>query len=674
MPEKDHEEVRLRSVALQNARSIRLARRRAEETLRKQSEWLRVTLSSIGDAVISTDAEGSVSFMNGVAESLTGWTQNDALGQTLGNVFHIVNESRREGVESPVMRVLREGAVVGLANHTLLIAKDGTERPIDDSAAPIYDEKGRIAGCVLVFRDVTERRRAESKLRRSERELADFFDNANIGLHWVGPNGIILRVNQAELDLLGYKRDEYVGRHIAEFHVEKALIGAMLARLTHGEAVRECPARMRRKDGSICDVLINSSALFEDGKFIHSRCFTLDISELKRAEQALADASRRKDEFLTTLSHELRNPLAPIRNAVQILKTLDSTEPKLRWCRDLIDQQVNLMSRLMEDLLDVSRVMNERLPLRKQLVELHTVIEDAVQVSRPFAEAGGHRVTMDLPTQRMMLDGDPARLIQVFANLLNNAAKYMEDDGAIQIKGKVVSPTERNGMQEVVVSIKDSGIGIAPEMLPHLFDMFFQVDRSRERHYGGLGIGLTLARSIVELHGGRIEANSGGLGKGSEFFVRLPLVKKAGERLQDSGTAGKPGNPRSRRWSGLVLVVDDNKNQVESVAALLKIFGCEVRAAHDGLSALEVLKEFVPEFALIDIGLPGIDGLELARRIRQVNEYKNIVLIAQTGWGRDEDREESRRAGFNYHLTKPLNFQLLEKILTERGPRPESSA
>ncbi len=232
MAATDHEEARLRSVALQNARSIVLARRRAEEVLRKQSEWLRVTLSSIGDAVISTDAHGLVSFMNGVAESLTGWTHNEAIGQALDAVFRIVNESTREGVENPAMRVLREGAIVGLANHTILIAKDGTERPIDDSAAPIYDEKGYIAGCVLVFRDVTERRRAEDALRRSERELAEFFENANVGLHWVGPDGIILRANQAELDLLGYSREEYVGRHIAEFHVDQPEIDKILDSLT----------------------------------------------------------------------------------------------------------------------------------------------------------------------------------------------------------------------------------------------------------------------------------------------------------------------------------------------------------------------------------------------------------------------------------------------------------
>jgi len=668
MAATDHEEARLRSVALKNARSIDLARRRSEEALRKQSEWLRVTLSSIGDGVISTDAEGRVSFMNGVAESLTGWTRNEASGQVLDDVFRIINESTREGVENPALRVLRDGAIVGLANHTILIAKDGTERPIDNSAAPICDDKGCIAGCVLVFRDVTERRRAENALRRNERELAEFFENANVGLHWVGPDGIILRANQAELDLLGYSREEYVGRHIAEFHVDKPVIEKILACLLRAENLHQYPARMRCKDGSIRDVLINSSGFLENGKFIHSSCFIHDITERKRAEQKLADANRRKDEFLATLSHELRNPLAPIRNAVQILNTISPATPTLEWCRDLIDKQVSQMARLMEDLLDLTRITRSTLELRKQPADLRAVIDGAIETSRPLIEAGRHKLTVDLPAQKMMLDGDPARLMQVFANLLNNAAKYMEADGQIHVKAELVRRVEQDGLQEVVVSIKDSGIGIAPELLPHVFEMFFQADRSKERHYGGLGIGLTLARHIAELHGGGIEVNSDGLGKGSEFVVRVSLAKESGQRDQVSVSAAKDINPRSRRLSRSVLVVDDSKNQVESIAMLLKILGCEVRAAPDGLSALEALKEFVPEFALIDIGLPGIDGFELARRIRKVNEFRNIVLIAQTGWGREEDRAESRQAGFDYHLVKPLDFQLLERIL--RGARP----
>ena len=642
-----------------------LARRRAEEALRRQSEWLRVTLSSIGDAVISTDIDGLVSFMNGIAEIMTGWTLNEALGQALDDVFSIVNESTREKVENPAARVLREGATVGLGNHTILIAKDGTERPIDDSAAPIRDETGRISGCVLVFRDVTERRRAERDLSRSERELAEFFENANVGLHWVGPDGIILRANQAELDLLGYPREEYVGHHIAEFHADRPVIDALLTRLMAGESLHEYPVRLRCKDRSIRHVLLNSSGFFDNGKFIHSRCFTHDITERQRTEEILAEANRRKDEFLATLSHELRNPLAPIRNAVQILKTISPATSTLEWCRDLIDKQVSQMARLMEDLLDLTRITRNTLELRKQPADLRAVIEGAIETSRPLIETGRHKLTINLPGQKMMLDGDAARLMQVFANLLNNAAKYMEADGQIQVTA-VVRRTAQGGLQEVVVTIKDNGIGIAPELLPHVFEMFFQADRSKERHYGGLGIGLTLARHIVEVHGGAIEVRSEGLGKGSEFVVRLPLGKEpAAERDQDRVTSGRYTNLRSQRLSRSVLVVDDNKNQVESIAMLLKILGCEVRAAHDGLSALEALKEFVPEFALIDLGLPGISGFELARQIRQVEKFNKVTLIAQTGWGREEDRAESRQAGFNYHLVKPLDFQLLEKILTD---------
>ena len=405
------------------------------------------------------------------------------------------------------------------------------ERPIDDSAAPIRDDTGRISGCVLVFRDVTERRRAEHDLSRSERELAEFFENANVGLHWVGPDGIILRANQAELDLLGYGREEYVGRHIAEFHADRPVIDALLTRLTAGESLHEYPARLRCKDRTIRYVLLNSSGFFDNGKFIHSRCFTHDITERQRAEEILAEANRRKDEFLATLSHELRNPLAPIRNAVQILKTISPATPTLEWCRDLIDKQVSQMARLMEDLLDLTRITRNTLELRKQPADLRAVIEGAIETSRPLIESGRHKLTVNLPGQKMMLDGDAARLMQVFANLLNNAAKYTEADGQIHVTA-VVRRAAHNGLQEVIVTIKDNGIGIAPELLPHVFEMFFQADRSKERHYGGLGIGLTLARHIVEIHGGVIEVKSEGLGKGSEFVVRLPLAKESGERDQ----------------------------------------------------------------------------------------------------------------------------------------------
>ena len=293
---KDEEEEQLlKNVTLQGARSIYLARKRAEEelvrakdALAKQSELLRVTLTSIGDAVITTDTEGKVETLNPVAEELTGWTQSEALGRPLAEIFKIFNEKTRKPVENPAERALLEGRVVGLANHTVLVSKSGTETPIDDSAAPIRDEEGRVHGVVLIFRSVAERKIAERALRESEQELADFFENASVGMHWVGPDGTILRVNQSELNLLGYSPDEYLGHHIAEFHVNQNVIADILRRLAAGEILRDYEAQMRCRDGSIKDVLIDSSVLWKDEQFMHTRCVTRDITDRKRAEEAQA--------------------------------------------------------------------------------------------------------------------------------------------------------------------------------------------------------------------------------------------------------------------------------------------------------------------------------------------------------------------------------------------------
>ena len=288
MPDRDDEEERLRTVALQNARSIVLARQRAAQALREQSNWLRITLASIGDAVISTDAEARVVFMNAVAESLTGWSAVEAQGRPLSEVFRIVNEETRLPAENPALRALREGTILGLANSTVLIARDGTERPIDDSAAPIRDEAGVSAGAILVFRDVTERRGAEVALRRKEAELRDFVESATVGMHWVGADGTILWTNRAELELLGYAAEEYVGRNIVEFHVDRPVIDDILRRLLNKEEIRSREARLRCKDGSVKHVMINSSGLWEGDRFLHTRCFTHDITDRKRVEEAQA--------------------------------------------------------------------------------------------------------------------------------------------------------------------------------------------------------------------------------------------------------------------------------------------------------------------------------------------------------------------------------------------------
>ena len=1179
-----------------NQTAIVVQRRQTEEQVRAQQEWLRVTLSSIGDAVIATDTRGRVTFMNGIAQQLTGWTEEDAEGKPLVSVFQILNEQTRQPVESPVEMVLRDGVVVGLGNHTVLIAKGGEERPIDDSAAPIKDAAGKIIGVVLTFRDVTEQRRAEREIRqsearnrailetaldcvitmdhagkvvefnpaaektfgyrrdqiigeelcefiiprslrerhragmahylkmgegpvlgkrlelpalradgtefaaelaicriptdgpplftaylrditeqkraehhrnarlamtqalseaatveagasgvlravcenvgwdvgffwnvsdegdrlmcrarwhnrdaavtefetiscsrtfekgeglpgrvwaslkpawisdlsqdtnfprltsavqcglhsafaypivvgdqflgviefftkciretdadllemmgtlagnigqfierrgaeeerrRSEQELADFFENATIGLHWVGPDGTILRANRAELDMLGYSREEYIGRSIADFHVDEGVICDILNRLKAGEKLEEYPARLRCKDGSIKDVLIDSSVLWRDGKFIHTRCFTrditerkqaeaiaraqeqrtttilesitdafcslnrdwrfvyanreaekllgctrdyligknhweeypatlgtdvernfrravvenvtvkfehfyaphdrwyeihaypspdglsvyfrdvserrradaamreseeklrlladtipqlawmarpdgyifwynrrwyeytgttpdqmegwgwqsvhdpvqlpkvlerwkgsitsgepfdmvfplkgadqqfrpfltrvnplrdeqgrilywfgtnTDISEIKRMEEALRDADRRKDEFLATLAHELRNPLAPIRNSLNILRMTGGGAGADRL-HEMMERQVAHMVRLVDDLLELSRISRGKIELQKQDVDLSAIIRHAVETSKPFIEAGGHQLTVSLPTERLTVNGDLVRLAQVFANLLNNSAKYTNPGGRITLTGK------RDG-SDLIVSVRDTGIGIPREMLGRVFEMFAQVNNELSRTQDGLGIGLNLVRTLVTMHGGTVEARSDGLGQGSEFIVRLPLSVTPGA---ESAAALPIATSDQKTSTRRILVVDDNRDSADSLGMLLKFLGADIHLAYDGPSALDAMRIFRPSIVLLDIGMPGMNGFEVARRIRQMPQGDKVRMIALTGWGQAEDRRRSEEAGFDHHLVKPVDLSALQGVLASLG-------
>ncbi len=1349
-------------------------RKQHQEELRKQQEWLRVTLESIGDAVIATDAEGRVIFVNAVAEGLTGWSQREAQDQRLETVFEIYHEETKAPVENPVTKVLREGSISGLGNHTVLVAKDGTERPIDDSAAPIRDTSGKIVGVVLIFRDVAEQRRSEREIRTSEarkrailetsldciitmdhegnivefnpaaertfgfrredvigkelgelivppslrerhrrgmahylatgegpvlnrriempavradgtefpielsiiripmdgpalftaylrditesaradryrnarlaitqvlsqaksieecasgalrgvcqnlgwdfgafwsqtpdgqslrflegwcrpdvsfgafeatcrtltfqrgvglpgrvwasseaawiedvlhdsnfprlapaasngvhaafacpvvvggetvgvieffstqirqpdahllelmnsicgqlaqfierhraegevrqreQELSDFFENATVGLHLVGPDGIILRANRAELELLGYRWEEYVGRPIADFHVDEAVICDILDRLKAGERLTEYSARLRCKDGSIKDVLIDSSVLWKDGQFVHTRCFTRDVTERRAAEaklreqerrtgtilesitdaffaldqswrfiyvnrqaeyflertredllgknlweeypptlgsdferyyrsaiaenvtktfeafypphdrwyevhaypsvdglavyfrdaserrrvqaalqeseeklrllantipqlawmahpeghifwynqrwydytgttpaemegwgwqsvhdpavlpkvlaqwkrslesgepfhmvfplkrgqdqkfrpfltrvnplkdekgrvlywfgtntditeqmeaqevlrqreahqrflsdvsaafvsslhyqsileqvadlsvpalgdfcffdllsddgrlerltwkhvdagkthlrdqatafvpdknaenhpisqsmrsgktnvtqdisdewlqeiatspehlqflrdlnpsslvtvplsvgnrplgaltfgysisgrrygpeevqlageiarraaltvenaklyDVLRDTDRRKDEFLATLAHELRNPLAPIANSLQILKMARVNPAMIQETRDTMERQLNHLVRLVDDLMDVSRVMRGKIELRKERIELASIIARAVETVQPAIELQEHQLSVDLPPESLPLDADPMRLAQVVGNLLANAAKYTEPHGQIRLRA------EQDG-ESVVLRIKDTGIGIAPEMLPKVFELFVQADHAAVRSQGGLGIGLTLARNLVEMHGGSVEAKSPGLGKGSEFIVRLPL---SAVREIDLDRDRDDGHPIPSLSGYRLLVVDDNKDAANTFASLLRLQGHDVQVAHDGPSALNSAQTYRPNLIFLDIGMPGMDGYEVARRLRLLPEQKNVVLAALTGWGQQKDRRRTAEAGFDFHLVKPPEPEALDVL------------
>jgi len=1226
-----------------NQTAIVLHRRRAGQEVQEQREWLRVTLGSIGDAVIATDTHGRITFLNSVAEELTGWTSSDAQGQQLEIVFNILNEQTRRTVENPVERVLREGVVVGLGNHTILIARDGAERPIDDSAAPIRDASGKMLGVVLIFRDVTEQRRteqqrnlrlavtqalseastveegagrvlravcenlgwdvglfwtissagnslvctsnwhlpdqpadefekasyarafkageglpgrawasgksawildinrdsnfprltaavdcglhsalahpviiddrtlgvleffnkrfrsadtslvemmatlagsvgqfmerkaAEDELRRREQELADFFESATVGLHWVGPDGTILRANQAELDMLGYRRDEYIGHPITEFHADEDVICDILNRLRANKKLEEYPARLRCKDGSIKEVLIDSSVLWRDGKFVHTRCFTRDVTERKRAEakarqqeqrtrtilesitdafcafdhdwrftyingqaeillgrrredllgrdhwseypdtlgtglersyrraveenvtvtfehfyaphnrwyemhaypspdglsvyfrdvserklaevalrnseqrfrqladampqivwtagpdgnidylnqrwtefsgisetvgnegwgpllhadhadaagkrwansvatgapfdmelrlldrqrgtyrwhlirtvavrdesgkiarwfgtstdiheqkraeerarylaeasaalagvvdyestlqkvanlavpyfadwsavdvadggglrrlavshqdpqkiqiahemarlyppdlqtsggiaavlrtgnpeilseitdellvrgakderhlrlirslglksyicvplivsgstlgvltfataesdrryveadlalamdlahraavaientrlyQALREADRRKDEFLATLAHELRNPLAPVRNALEMLKRVNGDATLAEDARSMMERQVTHMSRLIDDLMDVSRITRGKLALRREITDLSAVIRHAAEACTSTYAERHHDVRITLPPEPLLLDGDPVRLEQIIGNLLNNACKYTNPGGVIEMR----ATRER---ADLVVSVKDNGIGIAPDMLARVFEMFTQAHRSPERTGGGLGIGLSLVKGLVELHGGSVSATSDGEGCGSEFVVRLPALVQSSRTEKPPMHLGiQPPFVGKRRR---ILIVDDNRDAAKSLALLLKLQGHETQMAADGEEAVQRAASFCPDVVLLDIGLPKLDGYDACRAIRKDRMENQPIVLALTGWGQEEDRRRSREAGFDSHLVKPVDYQALVAMIESLSP------
>jgi CheY-like chemotaxis protein/nitrogen-specific signal transduction histidine kinase len=381
--------------------------------------------------------------------------------------------------------------------------------------------------------------------------------------------------------------------------------------------------------------------------------------DLQRLAKDLSDADRRKNEFLATLAHELRNPLAPMSNMLEVAKRAGDDGETLKRAHDTIERQLGQMVRLVDDLLDLNRISHDRLELRRSEVELASVIQQAVEVARPLVDAAGHVLTIDLPTEPIYLNADRARLTQVFGNLLNNSAKYTRPNGNIALTAK----REDN---EVFVTVTDNGSGIPHDKLDSIFDMFMQVDQTADRAQGGLGIGLTLVKRLAEMHGGSIEAKSAGEGQGSEFVVRLPILTKPSEVASpESSTA--PESMQRR-----ILIVDDNRDSADSLAMLLEITGNKTYMAHDGVEAVEAIEQYRPEVVLLDIGLPRMDGHEVCRHVRAQPWGKNILMIALTGWGQEDDRRKSQEAGFNGHLVKPVDYDKLLELLGSLTNGPET--
>jgi two-component system, sensor histidine kinase len=379
------------------------------------------------------------------------------------------------------------------------------------------------------------------------------------------------------------------------------------------------------------------------------------LIERERTAEALRQADRRKDEFLATLAHELRNPLAPLRNSLHILQMDDGKDPTAARLYEVMERQLSHLVRLVDDLLELSRITRGQIELRRKRIELASLVRSAVETSTPLIDAARHQLAISLPAEPISVDVDPVRMVQVIANLLNNAAKYTDEGGQIWLSGRVVDG-------QAVISVRDNGIGIPPDMQSRIFEMFSQVDRSAGRSYGGLGIGLTLVRSLVEMHGGRVEVRSDGEGHGSEFLVHLPLAVETGA----SATSSNSGRSHSVLSSQRILVVDDNRDAADSLGTLLRFLGAEVQVAYGGAEALSAVEKFHPAVVLLDLGMPEMDGYEVAKRIRQRAEFEDVTLIALTGWGQEEDRRRAQDAGFNHHLVKPADLSSLQALLTSR--------
>ena len=555
-------------------------------------------------------------------------------------------------------RALRDDAAY--SGKEIIIARpDGSQRTVLTYVTPVHDADGRLVAATAVLADVTQhaeaRNAAKAALRASEANFRAFFDSQAVGFVQVHADGRFIGVNDRYCELTGYSRAELLkmrpfdldhpdDREADREHVRRII--------EDPSGVYETDKRYVRKDGTIGWVHVAANMLRdENGRPTQSAAVAFDISERKYAEQALHDADRAKDEFLATLAHELRNPLAPLKNAAELLRN-PAAEPA--WCRDVIERQVSHLSRLIDDLLDVSRIARDKLELRKETVEISDVIRSAVEASRPTIESCGQTLLVAPLPERIYVDGDPVRLIQVLTNLLTNAAKFSQGAGAIRLRAR------RDG-GEVAISIADSGIGITPEELARVFDRFYQSRRGSARFLGGLGIGLSLVRRLVLLHGGSVEAHSEGPGRGSEFVVKLPITAApAADSRVTEGTLEHAAGNRKR-----VLIVDDNADGADSLGRLLAILGHETAMEYDGQAALERVGAFAADVVLLDLGMPGLDGFEICRRLRASDSPHRPRIVAMTGWGREEDRARTAAAGFDAHLVKPVDLAALARLLED---------
>lgn len=615
---------------------------------------LSAILKSSHDAIVSKSLEGIIWSWNRGAERLFGWSAAEAVGQPIALI--IPRERHQE--EEMILARLRRGEKID-QYETIRVRKDGRRIDISLTISPMRNSEGRLIGAVKIGRDITDRRRAEEALKASEERQAAVLEQLPVGVGALDRQGQITIGNAVLRELLRdgipsrdpeirsrWKAVDSAGRPIPleQWPVQRALRGEHVSGMEFIYTDEQSHQRW----------LLVTATPFRGGEngTIGALCILQDISELKRAEEALREADRVKDEFLAVLGHELRNPLAPIRTGLDLLEQAPGDQKVIESVRPMLKRQVTHLVRLVDDLLDISRVNRGKINLDRSPLDLAAPVRAALEQTKPLIAERRCELILHLSDAPVPIHGDLERLTQVAANLLTNAAKYNQPGGTITVT------TEIDERGHGVLKVKDTGFGIPPDQVNRLFKFFSQIPEHQARTGGGgLGIGLALSHQLITMHGGTMEVQSEGLGQGSEFVVRLPLNAAAQEtaRVEDQAQ----GDRSARR----VLVVDDNVDAAQSLCMLLERQGHLVEVAYEGRAALQEIDKFRPEVLLLDLGLPGMDGIEVAKHARATPAGQNLLLIAVTGWGQEADKSRTREAGFNHHLTKPVDAAELDRLL-----------
>ncbi|HEV8000559.1 MAG TPA: PAS domain S-box protein [Planctomycetaceae bacterium] len=628
--------------------------------LREAEEHFAYLVAGVQDyAIFLLTPEGLVKTWNAGAERIKGYAANEIIGKHFSQFYP--HEAIASGWPDNELKIAeREGR---FEDEGWRLRKDGTRFWTNVVITPIFAADRSLSGFLKITRDLTERRAAEESLRLSEQRFRLLVEGVkDYAIFMLDPDGRVMSWNTGAQRIKGYTPAEIVGKHFSVFYPSEDVQSGKPAwelEVAREQGSIEDEGWRVKKDRSLFWANVVITAIYDkDRRLVGYAKVTRDMTERRKAE-ALEAADRQKNEFLAMLAHELRNPLAPISNGLQLLKMPEIDSSTVQQTTEMMERQVVHLVRLVDDLLDVSRVIMGKMSFKREPVELTAVVNRAVEESQFTIDGRGHELMLSLPARPIIVDADIHRLAQVITNLLENAAKYTEKPSQIWLS------VDREN-DEAVIRVRDEGIGISAEMLPHIFNLFVQVDNSLERPKGGLGIGLNVVKRIVELHGGTVAVSSAGLGQGSEFAVRLPVSKS----IAPAATT-KPHlhDEHSHTPKRRILVVDDNVDAAVTITALLKAWGHEVQTAYNGPSALETVGRFRPDIVLLDIGLPGMSGYDVARNLRAEPSAKGVIIAALTGYGQDADRQRSWDAGFDYHLTKPPDPNLLESLLASPRSR-----